>query len=286
MSKFYRIAGIGIRVSIADAWMYRDEEALAPFLDDGQTYDWDLEISMVDTLPPPEGELVYREPNKRIYRLEDQEIRYIGSVERSLSGAYIRTARRGMRIEAQALREQMRHCIPPKVVMESLAAEHMITQRGGFLLHASYIIWNGRAILFTAPSGTGKSTQADLWCRLRDAELINGERAVVTVSEDGLFAWGIPFSGSSGVGKNAVAPLAAIVSLSQAPATTISRLKGLRAFRQVWEGCCVNTWNREDMERCTRTVSDAITEVPVFHLACTPDESAVRALEFELEKRR
>lgn len=286
MIKFYRIAGIGIRVSISDEWMYRGDEALEPFRDAGQSYDWDMVLSMMDTLPPPEGEPVFLEPSKHIYCRGDQEIRYIGSVSQSWNNAYLRTIRQGERIEAQVLREGMMQSIPPMVVMESLAAEHMITQRGGFLLHASYIIWNGKAILFTAPSGTGKSTQADLWCRLRGAELINGDRAAVTVSEDGIQAWGIPFSGSSGVGKNASAPLAAIVCLSQAPTTTIIRLKGLRAFRQVWEGCCVNTWNREDMEHCTQTVSDVVTGVPVFHLACTPDESAVRALETEMEKQR
>ena len=38
-----------------------------------------------------------------------------------------------------------------------------LLQRSAVILHASYIDWDGSAILFTGPSGTGKSTQAELW---------------------------------------------------------------------------------------------------------------------------
>lgn len=286
MVRHYRIAGIGIQVSVPDDWMYRDERELAPFVHEPVTADWELDVRTTEELPEPEGELIFRESGKRIYYHQDQEIRYIGSVEQGWQNAYLWACCRENRVQTLVKQDELRDVITPKVVMNSLCAEHMIAKHDGFLLHASYILHNGRAILFTAPSGTGKSTQADLWCRLRGAELINGDRAAVRVGENEINAWGIPFSGSSGVGKNAVAPLGAIVYLSQAPVTTISRLKGFRAFRQVWEGCCVNAWNRADLEKCTQTVTTAVSRVPVFHLACTPDESAVVALEEALKKQR
>lgn len=63
----------------------------------------------------------------------------------------------------------------------------------------------------------------------------------------------IPFSGSSGVGKNEQMPLAAVVYLSQASQTTIAPLRGFRAFRRLWEGCSVNLWDREDLDACEQT---------------------------------
>jgi hypothetical protein len=160
-----------------------------------------------------------------------------------------------------------------------MEAEHKIVRKGGFLLHAAYIRHGEGAILFTAPSGTGKSTQAELWRSLRGAELINGDRAAVYSRENGVWVMGVPFSGSSGVAKNVSLPLKAIVYLAQSPLTSITSLSGFRAFRRLWEGCSVNVWNLDDVNTCTQNVMNAIGVVPVFYLACTPDESAVIALE-------
>jgi hypothetical protein len=100
----------------------------------------------------------------------------------------------------------------------------------------------------------------------------------------GVVVRGIPFCGSSGVCENESFPLEAIVYLSQAPKTEILPLRGVQAFRRVWEGCSVNVWNVEDVSTCTDAVLDVVQRVPVFHLACTPDETAVEALERELKK--
>ena len=77
-------------------------------------------------------------------------------------------------------------------------------------------------------------------------------------------------------------PIAAIVALSQAPTTTICRIRGLQAFRLIWEGCTVNHWDRQDMSTCMDRVSNVVQRIPVYHLACTPDESAVSTLENEI----
>jgi hypothetical protein len=76
-------------------------------------------------------------------------------------------------------------------------------------------------------------------------------------------------------------PLAAVVCLSQAPETTITRLTGARAFRRLWQECCINVWNPGDLEQASESVSSVISRVPIFHLSCTPDLSAVLALEKE-----
>ena len=57
----------------------------------------------------------------------------------------------------------------------------------------------------------------------------------------------------------------------------------MRAFRRVWEGCTVNTWEREDVEKATRTVSEVVSRVPVYHLLCTPDVRAAEVLKNIME---
>ena len=93
------------------------------------------------------------------------------------------------------------------------------------LLHTSFIKWQGKAILFTAPSGTGKSTQADLWRRIEGAEIINGDRAVLR-KEGGIWkAWGLPYAGSSRIFRNESAPVGAIVVLRKNDRNELRRLR-------------------------------------------------------------
>jgi hypothetical protein len=99
-------------------------------------------------------------------------------------------------------------------------------------------------------------------------------------------AYGIPYCGTSGICRDAKLPVAAIVCLSQAPQDRVEPLMGMRAFRNLWEGCSVNLWDREDVELCTKGVMEVIRQVPVVHLACTPEKSAVETLEAYLRKGR
>ena len=168
-------------------------------------------------------------------------------------------------------------------MLTALDLPHILAAHNAFLLHASFIDHEGGAILFTAPSETGKSTQAQLWCEHAGAELINGDRAAVRIAEGTVMACGAPYSGSSPVRRNAKLPLRAIVVLGQAPENKIARLRGVRAFRAVLEGCTVNVWDRSDVELVTRTLTEVITRVPVYHLACTPDVRAVELLKQTME---
>lgn len=277
MDRVYDIAGVRLRVVVPEGYPCAVSEVLERFAVSGAA-DHTVEFCPVDRLSPPEGGLVYQDGGRRIYRFGERQIRYDGSVGKSLDGAYLRIEREGDRSFVQLLKSAAPAGITGKLVMDSLEAEHMICRSGGFLLHAAVIEVEGKAILFTAPSGTGKSTQAGLWQKHRGAKTVNGDRAAVR----GGTVWGIPFCGSSGLARPSVLPIAAIVYLSQAPESRICRLTGTAAFRRLWEGCSINVWDPDDMERCTDAVSGTVASVPVYHLACTPDETAVLALAKEV----
>lgn len=285
MERYYNIAGVRYRISAPDDQLSSEEGALAAFR--AETADWDqwLDFAAADCLDPPSGELVYSDADRTIYFDNENQIRYEGTSGNRLEQAYIRILRCGNHSFVQVRKRKISVQITSKLIQNSMEMEHQIVTRKGILLHAAFIQCGGRAILFTAPSGTGKSTQADLWCRFRNAELINGDRAAVMRDGTTAKAFGIPFSGSSGVSKNVQSPLAAIVYLGQAPQTTVVPLHGSAAFRKVWEGCSVNAWNREDVSTCFQTVTELIESTPVYYMACTPDEQAVLVLERELRNR-
>lgn len=277
---YFSVAGSVIRVSGREEELFEDPGILAPFQTQEHPPEHTILCKIVDSLPEPEGDPIFVSPERRVYQKDEAQISYIGSE----SSPYVRVERRGTGHTAQFLRSGIWERIGPKSLLMALEVESMIAQAGGILLHASCIEHKGEAILFTAPSGTGKSTQGELWRQYRGANVINGDRIMIKISETGARAVGIPFSGSSGICKNRTLPLRAVVYLSQEPENTITPLWGVKAFRKIWEGCSVHIWDREEVAKAMDAVGKLIAAVPVYHLACTPDEQAVAALEAVLKK--
>ena len=119
-------------------------------------------------------------------------------------------------------------CVGGKTVLNSLAVEHLGAQNGGIVLHSSFVEYNKKGILFTAPSDTGKSTRTNLWHKHRGAGIINGDRSAICATEGGIVSYGTPFAGSSNICLKKILPLAAVVCLKQAPQNHIRRLVGAR----------------------------------------------------------
>lgn len=178
--------------------------------------------------------------------------------------------------------ERFKGRIWTRLVFTLINFDDVAAEFGASVFHAAFIEYNGEAILFTAPCGTGKSTQASLWKKYKGAEIINGDKALIYEKDGRCFVSGLPFSGSSNICKNKILPVKAIVRLGQAKENIVNRLKGAKAYKAVFEGCYHSGWNAE-YNRATSLVAEKFAlGVPVFSLDCLPDESAVEALENSL----
>ncbi|MBQ7922991.1 MAG: hypothetical protein IJ325_10530 [Clostridia bacterium] len=162
--------------------------------------------------------------------------------------------------------------------------ESILLQRNKLCFHASCIETSIGGILFSGVSGIGKSTQADLWCKYRGARQINGDRPILSKENAQWTAWGSPYAGSSKVHVNANCPIKAIILLKQAPECSIHKLSSGEAFRGIWSGLTVHTWEKSFVEKASALAIDLISSVPVFAFSCTPDEQAVDYLEQALQK--
>ena len=280
--RFLEMAGIRIRVE-SDGWLSEDPGVLKEYLTGAGDWDYVLRATQRDVMPEPEGAEVYSSAALRVFRGETGQMRFHGEVQEEPDRGHICARQQGRQIEAVFRHSKLRQGITSKLLLTALDLPHILTNHNGILLHASFIEHEGGAILFTAPSETGKSTQAQLWCDHAGAALVNGDRAAVRIVNGQVLACGTPYSGSSPVRRNVKLPLRAIVVLSQAPVNQITKLRGLRAFRAVLEGCTVNVWDRSDVELATQTVTEVIGQVPVYHLACTPDVRAVELLKQTME---
>ena len=98
-----------------------------------------------------------------------------------------------------------------------------IPEYGAILFHGSVVAADGRAYLFTAPSGTGKTTHTRLWLQqLPQAYVLNGDKPFLKLDSDGrVLACGNPWRGKEWFGCSEILPLEAICLLERAPENRI-----------------------------------------------------------------
>lgn len=160
-----------------------------------------------------------------------------------------------------------------------IGLEQIMLRENRLIFHAACVETVYGGVLFTGPAGAGKSTQADLWIKHRDGFLINGDRPILSVDENGWKAWGSPYAGSSRCHVNKCCDVKAIVRVVQNSDNKIIRLKGSRAFSTVFSGVTVNDWSREDVCVASELVIQLINTIPVYEMYCTKTEEAVEILE-------
>lgn len=165
-----------------------------------------------------------------------------------------------------------------------IALEEILLRKDAMILHSSFIDTVYGGILFSGVSGIGKSTQADLWIKYRNAVLINGDRTILRKDNEKWRAYGSPYAGSSRCYVNESRELAAIVMLEQSEECRIRRLRPGEAFVRLYAGMIVNTWNSEYVIKLSKLIEEVIKEIPVYLFSCTADEDAVKMLEDTLKK--
>lgn len=155
--------------------------------------------------------------------------------------------------------------------------ERVLYSQGMQLFHCSYIDDRGSAILFSAPSGGGKTTQASLWEQYGGATMVNGDRAVLEAGESGYIAHGLPIAGSSGVFLNRSLPIRAVFIVRKADHDCAVRLPQQEAFQAIFTELTINTWNHPFVLSAVDFAMQMAATVPVFRLECRISEDAVRA---------
>ncbi len=165
-----------------------------------------------------------------------------------------------------------------------LGWEKILLREGRMLLHASCIDTLYGGLLFSGPSGMGKSTQADLWCRYANAVQINGDRPVLRKEQGGWSAWGSPYAGSSGYHIDQSCRIRAVFALEQSRKNRAERLKSSEAFGALYRELIVNSWDAAYVSDLSALLSEFVKEVPVYRLWCTADEYAVDYVRKMLEE--
>lgn len=145
----------------------------------------------------------------------------------------------------------------------------------GFRLHSSAVVVDGKAYLFSAPSGTGKSTHTSLWMRLfRDkAYILNDDKPSVRRIDGKWYAFGSPWSGKNDISANACVPLAGICMIERGAENEIRPYEAREAVRKL-----ITQLNRpkaaEYRIKLLELLDGFIQDVPIWRLECNMDIGA------------
>ena len=145
---------------------------------------------------------------------------------------------------------------------------------GGMMLHSSCVVYEGKAYLFSAPSGTGKSTHTQLWLKqFPGAYILNDDKPAIRIRHDGIYAYGTPFSGKTDLNVNTGVQIGGICVLERGETNHIERVSTDDALFAVLNQT-VRPSKEEEMDKLLRTVEKVIENVPVYRLKCNMDPEA------------
>lgn len=146
---------------------------------------------------------------------------------------------------------------------------------GGFLLHASAVVHENKAYLFSAPCGTGKSTHTSLWLkRFDDAYILNDDKPAIRLTKDGFFVYGTPFSGKTELNVNKKVPLGGICALERGNTNYIEKMDTEEALFRILNQT-VRPYDERKMEILLKLLDKLIETMPIYKLHCNMDIEAV-----------
>lgn len=146
-------------------------------------------------------------------------------------------------LDQEADEEGLRRRVFTEPFLERAAIQRQVAEqllsRGVLLLHGSAVAVDGKGYLFTAKTGTGKSTHTRLWRQVfgSRAVMINDDKPFVRVTPTGITLWGAPWSGKHGLDTNVSVPLAGICILERGVENTIVPADPQQAVRFLMGQC-------------------------------------------------
>lgn len=159
-----------------------------------------------------------------------------------------------------------------------IATECHLAYNNGISVHSSCINFNEKAVLFTGPAGTGKSTQAKIWKDHMGAGIISGDRPFLNLFPGQVRAYGVPWDGKEQIFSQENYPVLAVVEVRKANSNSVRRLSAAQAFRLLIKQCFIPMWDDPAKFAVMKTIRLIAQKIPFYRLFCLPEASAAELL--------
>ena len=170
----------------------------------------------------------------------------------------------------------------PDYYLESLAlfrklCDYVLTKRQGIIFHSSAVAVDGKAYLFTAPSGTGKSTHARLWKEMLGDRLvyINDDKPIIRYVDGDFYVYGTPWNGKHRLDTNARAKIAAICELKRGAENSIRKVSPQEMLLVVMNQT-IRPSETDKVDNLFNILDKLLTTVPLYRLECNVSEDAAK----------
>lgn len=161
----------------------------------------------------------------------------------------------------------------------ALATSAALLHYRAVLFHSVGFSYRGKAIVFTGPSGIGKTTQYAQWkrCFGDRVKVISGDMSALALHEDGNI-WVHPsaWNGKEHLRHEHSDPLGGIVILEQAPENSIVRLEAKDAILPVYNQMCVDRREKEQIRLALELEDILLRKIPVWKLSSRGDLASAR----------
>lgn len=151
----------------------------------------------------------------------------------------------------------------------------VLTQEDVLLMHGAVVAVDGQAYLFTAKSGTGKTTHTRLWLKQfgSRAVMINGDKPLLHVTNEGVTVYGTPWDGKEHLSRNVACPLKAVCILARSETNHIESISKQEALPMLCQQCYRPA--RPDALKKTLMLVDRLgNSVPLYKLGCNMELEA------------
>lgn len=174
-------------------------------------------------------------------------------------------------------KEEVFHTI--RFVFLYTAAQHDM-----FVIHSASILYKNKAWLFSASSGTGKSTHTSLWKNLYHTPCINGDLNLLAITKNHVEVRGIPWCGTSGISDNKTYPLGGIILLKQHPTDKIQPLTLAEKILYTMQRFISPAWNKEMVQKNRNAACFISKHAMITRLLCTKESSSAQLIHAEIDK--
>ena len=264
-----------LRTPLLPNWRLEEKQFFTPSLPAAMTVPVELEFA--DPLPVPAGNPVYRGTSMTVYSGQDEERLYTPTFLADRA-PYALSRRDGNGVHVFQRRDPNLWNNPNYYPLTLMHIEDLLLDAEGLILHTCYTEYQGGAILFTAPSGTGKTTQAELWKKCYGSTIVNGDKCILQRTPEGWRACGFFLHGSAPECENRSLPIRAIVVVRQSPRDHVEEIPAAQKLGLLYSECTVNNWDPAQVQTALSLLSDLVSRVPVVLLHCTMEDSAAQVL--------
>jgi len=182
-------------------------------------------------------------------------------------------------LRQEALEEGIRLRVFTDPFLERAAIQRKLAEflfdRDILMTHGSTVAVDGKAYLFTAKCGTGKSTHTRLWRQVfgQRAEMVNDDKPFLKITAEGVLACGSPWSGKHGLDTNITVPLQGICILERDRENRMERISPEEALPMLLHQS-YRPLDPEKEPRFETLVKQLAEKTPLWHMYCNMDPSA------------